>query len=1157
MSAAALGTLACQADLPEPELDGFDPSVLYNGEQTLVIVRGRHFYPTPRVQAVPSAEAPVDAAFALRLDGDDASVTLAPRWRSVESLEVTVPAGLAVGSWDATLIDPAGRSVSTPDAITVSDVRPDRLVLEISPPVAEVNQPVSLGISVVDTFDRLVPTPLPVRVAVEGAAAGVQFGDALGAQVPLDDGVGVRGLLGLDGRAAVPLTLSVPGQVTVAVAQHGDDAVRGDRGAALWLAGSELRVEIGLPNPDFETTAGETFPVSLRLRDQFGNAVDNTRQAVVVRDTCGAWVAPVTIDGPTQVDATLTRATDATGCLENRIEVVSGPPGSSELVRVLPGPADALRVIVAPTRVVAGAELGVFVLPTDAWGNQADWSGSVRLIRDSAAGVGDWECSSGVPVFCTVRPRRAGSSLFLQVDGFDGVTELTGRSNGFSVSAGPFSTLAVASAGPAVAGAPFVLSVSPTDEFGNPVDALAVGGESLVASRAGEPGFACTPGLVTPTELRLNCIATRAGAGAVTLVHPDTGATATVPLTVAPGPLSRVDVVSDGTTVVAGESLSVHVSGEDAWGNAVSSGTVDLASSEEPGASAVVTLDGAGVGSTRIVLERAGTTYVTGSSGGVEIGRSSAVLVSPAAPERLRLTVGAAWAWVDEVVDLRVEAVDPFGNRAPVDAPVTLSTASGEGALPSLALNNGVAVGPISWVVPVDVEVITALAAGLSGDSDPFVVVAACAGRPAPTIVARGSADERACTDADGTANYLVSVGSPGANRWLASVDGGVPVDARLPGFGVSTHGVGRHRLDVIAVEPDGCAGEASVDLWTGPDDGRPVGPLTVSLARDTAGVADPATGTVAVTITDIVDCTGDPATGAPVVVRVDRGRVERATPTGSGLTVTADAFGSGDFTWSFLDASTGGDALVRVVAGDGAAAGAASLVAVGDLRRPRVWDQSPLGAYLELIDSVTLAFSEALLPQSVSPSAFEVAGPVVMPIAVTAAALGADGRSVEISVSPPIDPALGQFVVQARPQLRDLAGNRLDGGFVGAASTWGGPIGTPGTPPSLVSCGVDVPRFRPDGDDGLGEEADRVLFSWSASSTPTWWMISVYSDNTLVRREWRTPAGPTDAWLWDGRDSAERVQEDGVWELRVSADDGFGNRSAPCAIPVTLANED
>jgi hypothetical protein len=1148
-----LGLAACTRDLPMPDLSGVTPAILYNGEETALSISGAHLYPAPRLQAVPSAESALDDAFEVVLVGSEGDeVALPSTWRAVDALTAVAPPGVAVGQYDLRLRDPLGRSDTLADAVTVSDVRAERLVLELSQPVAEVNAPVELLLSVVDAYDRVVPSPVPVEVALAGPSSEFTFGAGLGGQMPRDAGRGVRGSLSADGTAALPLTMVTPGQYTVTVSSPGD-GLSADRASVLWLAGSQLTVEIGLPSADFEVVAGVPFDVSLRLRDQFGNAVDETPQSVVLRDTCGSWVAPVNVDGPTVVSATLTRATEGVICAEDRIEVVSGPAGQSEPVRVIAAAAAEFRVVAAPGRVVAGTDIGLFVTPLDAWGNLASWFGTVSLIRDSAAGIGEWNCSQGSPVFCTAAPRRAGAGIFVQVDGSDG---LTGRSNVFAVSAAEFSRFTLDVPESVTVGVAFPMIVRPTDAFGNPVDATALVDESFVVSRTGDEALSCVPGLATPDDLRLSCVATAAGDEPVTLIHSG-GASTTVAIDVLNGPLARVEVRPRSVTTSAGDPLIVDVSGFDAFDNPITRGAAGFELTDVAGEieGVAVSLDGSGAGTAQILLEKAGTTAIVAVLAEAELGRSDPVLVNPAQAAALRLTLGATWLWVDETTDLRVESVDRFGNRSPVDATVALTTRSGEGALPTLALTNGVGVGSVSWSTALPEEDLTATAGGLEGRSATFAVVADCPDFRSPTLVVRGSNDERACTDAADAASYLISVSSPGGTRWLGAVDGDLEVVSDASGFAVSTSGIGRHRLDVLAIRADGCGAEANAELWAGPDDGRPVGPVGVSLSRATVGVGDPLTGTVEVTLSDLVDCTGDPAIGQPVFVRVDRGELSGVTATGAGLALTADGFGAASATWSFLAATAGGAAELRVSAGGGAATGLGTVVATGDGRRPRVWEQSPLGGLSGPISSAVLLFSEPLLGSSVNPAAFAVAGPVVMPVAVTGAVLAPGGREVTLAFDPAIDPAVGAFSIEARPQLRDLAGNRLDGAFINAASAWSGPVGTSGVAPSIVACEAGVTRFRPDGDDGAGTEGDGVLFTWSASSVPTWWVLSIYQGDELIRREWRTPNGAADGWRWDGRDATERVVPDGAWELTVASVDGFGNRSLACAVPVTAAN--
>ena len=70
-------------------------------------------------------------------------------------------------------------------------------------------------------------------------------------------------------------------------------------------------------------------------------------------------------------------------------------------------------------------------------------------------------------------------------------------------------------------------------------------------------------------------------------------------------------------------------------------------------------------------------TQVIASQYGVELGRSSTIEVVAAEADSLVLTASEPWAWVGEDIEVTVEALDAYDNRADFSEAVTLSADSG------------------------------------------------------------------------------------------------------------------------------------------------------------------------------------------------------------------------------------------------------------------------------------------------------------------------------------------------------------------------------------------------------------------------------------------------------------------------------------------------
>jgi flagellar hook assembly protein FlgD len=109
---------------------------------------------------------------------------------------------------------------------------------------------------------------------------------------------------------------------------------------------------------------------------------------------------------------------------------------------------------------------------------------------------------------------------------------------------------------------------------------------------------------------------------------------------------------------------------------------------------------------------------------------------------------------------------------------------------------------------------------------------------------------------------------------------------------------------------------------------------------------------------------------------------------------------------------------------------------------------------------------------------------------------------------------------------------------------------------PAAVSCPAITPTgpFRPDGDDGAGNEVDQVTLSLESAATPAWWVAEVQDAlGELVVQRWLVPAGPTDEWSWDARDAAGFVVPSGSYTITVRPDDGFGNRGTGCVVQTSV----
>jgi hypothetical protein len=173
---------------------------------------------------------------------------------------------------------------------------------------------------------------------------------------------------------------------------------------------------------------------------------------------------------------------------------------------------------------------------------------------------------------------------------------------------------------------------------------------------------------------------------------------------------------------------------------------------------------------------------------------------------------------------------------------------------------------------------------------------------------------------------------------------------------------------------------------------------------------------------------------------------------------------------------------------------------------------------------------------------------------------LSEEGNAVEFLLDPPVDGSLGVYTVLLDDQVRDAAGNLLDGGWTGAGgSLYFGTFGATAVVVDDVACGLgagSTGRFHPDGDDGEGEEADTVTVNLESLTTPAWWWATVRDLSTGGRlfKEWVVPESGTDSWVWDGRDASGTIARVGDYQLEFQAIDASGNASPLCSVVVGLA---
>ncbi|MEQ1568251.1 MAG: hypothetical protein ABMA64_21610 [Myxococcota bacterium] len=1157
----AIGWLGCRGpDLPAPVVDRVDPGFAYNGDDEVVSIVGRQFYPQVAVDAR-QGEADVDPAFRAWLLGPKGGIELARELVGVgivddQHLTATVEAGLPVGTYDLEVEGPTGGRGRAVDVFAVTDQQAVRLLLEADQFEYSVPDPAEITLSLADREEDPVYERFEVEITAtrpDGGALTLLAGSLSEPQTTTDGRL--RGFV--DGVATFVVDTTVTGDVDLRVEPLDPYAdVLGDSLELSFVPGQNVRVDIRLDRTEDlpSYAAGELITAVAELVDQFGNPVP-APAALLLQTVCSGGASTVEINGPTPLEIVPRFVTDAS-CPEDHIVTANGWPGESDPFVVVAGPPHHFYVIASPQELQAGDLLTALVDPRDLYNNHAVWDGEVSVV-DSLDGLLEPDCAGSGAFLCLARVSRAGTGVTLTVTGDDG---LTGDSNGFDVVADDVpGGLVATTSGPAVAGQGLLVEASVVDGWGNPLHAALLGLSAFaMTDELGEADCVGT-GFTLGGKVQFSCTFYTARPLALVLVSlPSFGVgAAPVMIEVVNGPLGAVSFSGEGP-VTAGGNLSLQVVGTDRWGNPYlvqPDPVVELTEDFGTLTGGPVTLGPTGVGTVSVSMTRAGPTVVRAWQAGVELGASDPITVAAAAATALRITPSEPWAFVGQPLDLSVEAVDTYGNRAAYDGSAEVSSRETVAPDVDLTLLDGVGVAPFEWSVPAFVDTLDATSGALSG-STPVAVVEGC-GAAGPEVVATfgGAAVGLACADPGGGATFTADLSassgvSPLVGYGLAELGGGVVTDSS-PVVELPVAGFGPHPLRALVVDDAGCGAELDASGWVGPDDGTPTGPFALSVDDPTLDLSDSTT----VSLDGATDCSGDPAAFAEVEVRATGGALIGPVATGSGLVMTLDGNGDGAATWVTDAASSAATLEVHATVGGGSASGRVTATLSGDGVRPTVVDQSPTGFEGGMVSTVHLTLSEPPLASSITPANFWVDGPGV--VAVTGAT--AAGAEVTLTLSPPADGAAGVWSVHASSSVRDLAGNKLGGEWTDLAADYVGAFGATGGALPTLSCTSFEPSslvLRPDGDPGPGDESDLLSIGVSSASAPAWWVLEVRdgADTPIVQRR-VAPTGASDAVVWDARDARGVVVANGPWKVRVAPDDGLGTRGVGCEVTVTVDN--
>lgn len=1148
----ALAAASCVGVELAPAPESVVPAWGFNGEDTPVVILGEDFLPALDVGAGGSAER--DTTFSVTLvDGDRSMVLPAVTWQDRSQLGALVPAGLQAGTYDVLVTDPTGRTGRADDVFEVRDTRVDAIRLEVDRVVQEVFEDTIVSLALVDPSGRPVTQDLDVAIRFtgsDGEAAAISW-DAVDMEAVRVREGGLDAGLGQDGIGALRIRGQQPDTVTITASPvDTSERARGDDVTVQFTRASELQALVQLPATPFRGVAGVPFDVDIELRDAFGNPAPDAVVDVVIAESCGGFRETRQIRGAQTVSLTPQRATERVGCASNRVEVSGTVSGESEAFGVDPGPAAALFVLVNDTEIVAGEPLNVTVVAYDAYGNVRGYAGRIVQVLDGAAAPDQVSCApqgSGAFVSCSVRITRAGPSRTLTLVGEDG---LEGESDPYVVVPGPVREVLVTPA-EAVweAGVPVLVGLSLVDAYGNPIgdpepDATTLGdddGSTVCAHEAGGT-WTCVRTLVGTEEALVATAAGVSGSASFDVVN---------------GPLASLSLQASAGQVVAGGTVGVSIQALDAWGNPWVVQEADPLLSLESSLGGLspgeVALDGDGRAEVSVGLTRAGQNQITAKHASGPTSAAAAVLVTAGTSASLRIVTARPWAATDTPTSVRVESEDAWGNRTSLGGAATVSSSNAGFAPVGLSMVNGVGVTSVTWLSAVGTETVRVQGPmGIQG-TKPMLIHRPCASGPLGRLEIEGDAFDRSCVDggtALATASFAGSsaLGSASLVGFAVSgPDGDVVTDVPEPVIEANAAGI--YEVAGLVLQDDGCATEVADTWFVGEGPGHPAGRVAVQAARTTLDLGDP-DPTTTVTIQGVGDCLGDPISGGQVRVTTDLGRVIDAVPSGRGLMATTDAQGLAVATLDLSAVERGSTTTVRV-GGVAPVRGSVVLQVTGDDQPPEVREQTPKGAFTGSVSTIEVRFSEPMDPAMLVPTAFSVTGPTPVNVVFV---LKPDPQRVQLVLDPALFVDENGYTLRIAPTVKDVAGNALAGTWGAAGVPYLGRMGIDADVAPVSSCVPDLARFRPDGDDGAGIEADAVEISIESASSPAWWVATVRNESgAMVRQTWIVPEGAEDVWIWDGRNDQGRVVPSGTYAVSIDAEGNEGNRGGACSASVTV----
>jgi hypothetical protein len=1189
----------CGTNLPPLELESLDPAWGYNGEITEVAITGRNFYPS--VTASSFAEPEVDSDFRAWIDTDPPTrVDLLPT--SLTTFKAQVGEGIVPGLYGFTVESVGGDRDTLDAAFQVTPTKADHLFATVpdeGPYV--VGEWVTIDIEVQDPDGYFVPIPLAIDVVTD--VSTVEFmADTLDHQQALDGGI--RGEI-RDGHGYVTLTNHEDTDVHVTIAATDPTSVVSPTTLLLRFSpGNVASIAVFVTDDPEAIVAGADTHVRVAYLDENGVEVTEVPGTVTLYEACnaGSSISPDLV-GPETFTLPLTRATGTAACpgkntlvAYSNLEGIGRVDGVSQDLTVAPGAASQLGVSANFAVISAGEEEGnVTVYMQDQYDNvlpDYETASPDLVLHDDVGGLqpdgaGSQECERfehGLAV-CSVGLWTVGSDVTITAQDGKG---LVGDSNPIQVIPGHAFDILVAPQDTTIqAGTPVEVQIQVTDVPGNALEIDPTGSDQ--PRFTDEDGADLTdvcdydgpvPGLDEVHSFLCWFYVVDTKTIVVDMPSRSLSGFESPPISVENGDLSQVSIDLGGvTSVEAGVVLKADFVGTDAWGNPyVVQSDADLDVRDGTGSLTplVVHLDAAGtaLGQSLVIKRATLSDRVVAEQSGDWLGSSPVFAVTAGAFAELSVDVPGPVVSRDDPGVVLVSAVDSFGNAlASYSDSVDVSSTQGLG---SHVLISSWVDGRAAIVFPFDttgwLDTLVATDGVHTGESDPFDVADfGCADGPTANLEVGAGLPLRLCilpgmalTTFDLSSSAVG--GSPIEQYYFLRGDGTIQ-RMTTGAWSTTWNQPGGYEVAGIVIDRALCASQVKGWVYAGYDDGQPVGPLTATI--DGGATAVHAFDDWVTVDVSAKTCTGDPAVGGTVLASVDIGDLVpsgTSRSTGTGIELTLDALGSASIEWSMFGQPAGGIGTFVAGVRSGAARGEVPIDIDGDSSHPTVFEVSPVGTYVDVLDSIAILFSDAMQDTSVSSTSVvltDESGAAIPADDLSLATSGPNASRELIASFANFGGSAETYTLTLTSDLRKAPGlydnaNTLDGNYTGGGDDFTVSFGAVSDlAPDVQSCDPSTTLFRPDGDaTGMDPfEADAVDFDVAATGPAAWWLLEVFDLRGTRVGIFHVDASDLDSGTvtWDGRNNDGIVLPNGIYVAAITAKDDAWNEGAPCLAMVTV----